>query len=249
MINQVFIKMFNSRIGLKWVCAAFLSFILMLSVVKVSAAQDTGKNNPTELEKKREMIKKAKDDFNNTIWEIEIRKTGVGKKQKKAKIEKDILRFQNYKFVSDKLALSDFTPTNYTVRLKRKDNDIVIWETMQTSEKEGIAFWRGEIKNDVMRGVLSWHINKKTIEDYAFTSVKKEVIAGAELPKKAVVKEPETKVVPEAVKEPETKVVPEAVKEPETKVVPETVKEPESKAIPEEVKEPVKEKTVEPKTE
>ena len=50
---------------------------------------------------------------------------------------------------------------------------------MQTSEKKGLTFWKGELENDKMRGVLSRHIDEKTIKDYTFYSTAKEMITEA----------------------------------------------------------------------
>ena len=152
--------------------AGIIIFVLCLAVV--ARAQESDKDRIARAEERRKMIQEAKDELDGTIWQIELRQTAPKKKE-----EKDTLRFENYKIASDKLISEGFTPSNYTVRLKGKDNEIVIWETMQTSEKEGIAFWRGEMQQSgVMRGVLSWHLGEKDKEDYTFVSVQKEVMPG-----------------------------------------------------------------------
>jgi hypothetical protein len=147
-------------------------------------AERLAKEKELAQEKMRKLIQEAKNKLNNTAWQIELKQAVstaapdiAGKKQKKASvatIEKDIISFRDNKIDSSSLMAEGFSPTNYTVRLKGKDNDITIWETMQTSQDKGVAFWRGEIEKDVMRGVLSWQVSEEDKRDYTFTSVKKE---------------------------------------------------------------------------
>ena len=53
-------------------------------------------------EKKREMIKAAKEQLNNTTWEITLTESGAGEKRKTME---DTLRFVNGKIESEKLVL------------------------------------------------------------------------------------------------------------------------------------------------
>lgn len=129
----------------------------------------------TEAEEKAKTLVEAKKELNNTSWEIELKPMATGKRKPK-KSEKDTLRFVNNQIISDKLEAEGFSFSNYTVRIKGKDNDVIIWETMQASEKKGVAFWRGEVRNNRMRGVLSWHISEKKKESYNFVSMAKEII-------------------------------------------------------------------------
>ena len=151
--------------------------ILALVIDAAVWAENSGKGRIVSAEEKREMLNVAKNELNNTVWQIELKQTAIGKKKKSEKGEADVLRFKNNKIISDKLASSGFSSSNYTVRLKRKDKDIVIWETMQASEEKGVAFWRGEIRNGIMRGVLSWHVDEKNKKNYLFVSTEKEDVS------------------------------------------------------------------------
>lgn len=134
------------------------------------------KKGPISAEEKRALTKLAKEELNNSVWDIELRPM-ANNASKKLKKTPDTLRFQDKKIGSDKLIKEGFSTSNYTVRIKGKDNDIVIWETMQTSEESGVAFWRGEVRDgDTMRGVLSWHVTDKKKRDYTFVNKEKEVI-------------------------------------------------------------------------
>jgi hypothetical protein len=67
-----------------------------------------------------------------------------------------------------------FQATNYSLSIQ--GDGTFVWETMQTSEKSGIAFWRGEISADMqsMRGILSHQISDKNKEEYSFVSTAKK---------------------------------------------------------------------------
>ncbi len=133
------------------------------------------KKGLTEAEEKAKALAEAKSELNNTNWKIELKPMVTGRRKPKGS-EEDTLRFVNNQVISDKLEAEGFSSSNYTVRIKRKDNDIIIWETMQASEKKGVAFWRGEIRNDKMRGVLSWHVSENKKKSYNFASKAKEII-------------------------------------------------------------------------
>ena len=180
-------------------CFLVWSGIVILTLIVGTAvwAEDSGKGKIISAEKKREMLNVAKNELNNTIWQIELKQTAIDKKKKSKEVEADVLRFKNNKIISDKLASSGFSSSNYTIRLKGKDKDIVIWETMQASEEKGVAFWRGEIRNGVMRGVLSWHVDEKNKENYLFVSAGKEDISEEEATEAVVqeIKKPEKPAV------------------------------------------------------
>ena len=153
-------------------------FGLNMAVSGLYAAEkedEAAKAKKAAQEKKREMIQEAKDSFNNTDWAIKLIPTGEDRESRKE--EEDILHFSGYKFRSEKLINETFKPTNYTVRLKGKDGSRVIWETMQTSESKGVAFWRGEFQKDgSVQGVLSWHVSDDDRRDYAFSGEKTVIV-------------------------------------------------------------------------
>lgn len=136
-----------------------------------------------EAAKKQEMVRKAKEKLNDTIWKITLTESG---ERANKEVINDTLRFTGMGRVeSEKLVSKGFGPSNYTLRIKREDK--AIWETMQAGEKGALAFWRGEIPRDqktgnlgeTMNGVLSWHISEKEKRDFTFTSTKKETITEA----------------------------------------------------------------------
>lgn len=123
---------------------------------------------------KKKKVKEAEAKLDKTMWEIdvtEVTENGQGK------TFKDTLRFRGGRVTSDALAPDGFSASNFSLRIK--GDKTLIWETMQSSEKNGIAFWRGDMTVDAagpMRGAISRHIDDKTVKDYAFVSVKKDVL-------------------------------------------------------------------------
>lgn len=146
------------------------------SSVTLAARKDKSKQSKTtksaqeaEAVKKREKIKEAQTKLNNTLWQVRLTQITANKKKE---LLKDVLRFQENKVSSKKFSAEGFLPTNYTLTLKGEN--IIVWETMQESAKNGMVFWKGEIEADNMRGVLSWQKNNKVFKEYDFVSTRKE---------------------------------------------------------------------------
>lgn len=138
-------------------------------------AKDAPSAKQAQAEVKVMSVEEAQGILENSIWEIElVERTTAAKKIS----VKDNLKFSSQRVTSDFLEKKGFGPTNYSVRVK---SNKVIWETMQTSEKSGIAFLRGDLMPDgkSMRGVLSWHVNEKNKKDYMFISKSKESLVAS----------------------------------------------------------------------
>ncbi|MCX5708001.1 MAG: hypothetical protein NTY14_03350, partial [Candidatus Omnitrophica bacterium] len=107
----------------------------------------------------------------NTEWPIDLTlMTAKGKK------EIDAISFTNNQVAIAGFVKKGFPTTNFTLTVQ--EDGSVIWETMQTSEKSGIAFWRGELdsKMQVMRGVVSHQIDANKKLDYSFVSTARKNI-------------------------------------------------------------------------
>ncbi|HOU36110.1 MAG TPA: hypothetical protein PLJ26_02050 [Candidatus Omnitrophota bacterium] len=129
------------------------------------ATQKLDKALEKELKDKRALVAQKMTLINNTEWQIELSPlSGKGKK------ETDIVTFKNNQVSLTNFGKKGFPSTNITLTVQPDGS--LIWETMQTSEKNGICFWRGEIDKDitVMRGVLSHKIDERTKQDYSITS-------------------------------------------------------------------------------
>lgn len=167
-------------------------------------AEEAKKVRAAAIAKKRKMIKAAKGKLNDTVWNIEVKRLGGGKDKKKAESFNDTVRFVDNQIGSETLADDGFSFTNFSVRIKEKrgptGKDLIIWETMQTSEENGLAFWRGEYEQDdtVMRGALSRHYDKENIKNYTFSGTKAEAV---EEPDPAAEEVVEAEVAPAAKEE------------------------------------------------
>lgn len=179
---------------------------MLASGVCNAKEQDEKKVKEQDDKKMKELVQKAKEKLNNTTWQIELNQMeSEANAKNKKKPETDTLYFENNTIKSDKLTTSGFPSTNFTVRVKGDNNDIIVWETMQTSEKQGIAFWRGELlESGVMRGVLSWHVNEKDKRDYTFINAPKEITPAPEIEKEkpaAITEEIATEEAPAVVQD------------------------------------------------
>ena len=104
-----------------------------------------------------------KSYWEGTAWAIEWMPMS-GPKGKGA--IKDTLHFEKGKVTSAHLSGKGFPSTNFSARIG--DDGTPIWETMQTSENQDVANWRGELHGETLRGIVSQKPVKGASEDYAF---------------------------------------------------------------------------------
>ena len=157
-----------------------VSVVAVLSMAGFSYAADEGQEALPEKVVTKSVVTTVdalaakKADLNNTEWAIELKPMSSAKN---AKSEKDTLNFVDGKISSVNLGKSGHSPTNFTLRML-EDNETLTWETMQTSEKDGVAFWRGDIGPDgIMRGVLSKRDKKDKTSDFNFVSTGSKKVA------------------------------------------------------------------------
>ena len=126
------------------------------------------------------LVGQKKQQLNNTEWQVDlIPLSGKGKK------ETDTLVFRDNKVALAGYQKKGFPVTNYSINFQN-DGTLTIWETMQTSEKSGVVFLRGELdeKMTIMRGVLSHKLDDATTEDFSFVSTSKKAASAAPAPVK-----------------------------------------------------------------
>ncbi len=164
------------KTGLRKILSVFLVTICLLSLYSSAEAKAKKKKKETavpkiEAVKKEERLKQAAEKLNNTQWVIRLIKIPA---EIRRSFTEDVLRFAENKIESKLLAKEGFTPTSYSLSLKGEN--MVIWETMQTDAKGNLAFWKGEMEGERMRGVLSRQPKDKPATDYTFVSISKETI-------------------------------------------------------------------------
>jgi hypothetical protein len=148
-------------------------FAAPAKVEQAPAAVVTKKQN----NKMQEMVSKKKMELEGTVWAIDIKPMSG-----KGKAEKDTLNFADDKISSKNMEGRGFTATNYSMRIL-EDDETYTWETMQVSEKDGTAFWRGDIGSDgIMRGVMTIRDKKNRTSDYNFYSLNETKAAPVSAP-------------------------------------------------------------------
>ncbi|MDD5477087.1 MAG: hypothetical protein PHG87_02605 [Candidatus Omnitrophica bacterium] len=114
---------------------------------------------------RKEAEVKAKTTLAAKEWTVYL--TAMG--QKKAGQETDVLNFAEGKLSSKNLSSKGYPTSNCTITVQ--PNGTIIWETMQTTEKGEMAFWRGELEGGAMRGVLSLQSPKGQARGFSFTNI------------------------------------------------------------------------------
>ncbi len=82
-------------------------------------------------------------------WNVDFRSTDPASK---VKPWSDTLILADGKLNSKYLAEKGYPVSNIKVTV---EDGLIIWETMQGTQKGDIAFWRGELRGDSMSGLLS----------------------------------------------------------------------------------------------
>ncbi|OGX39746.1 MAG: hypothetical protein A3D87_01755 [Omnitrophica WOR_2 bacterium RIFCSPHIGHO2_02_FULL_50_17] len=114
----------------------------------------------------RKRIEAKKQELNGGEWQVTI-KSSSGKQ---ALDGPDVLTFQDNLFRSKASSKLGFTPTNYTLTVSESEEGPTVWETMQTSSKGEVMFWRGEWSEQSMTGSINRQMEEGKVEEYSFTS-------------------------------------------------------------------------------
>lgn len=94
-------------------------------------------------------------------WTIEVTPLGAGSKP-----ATDTLTFEQRKVTSKRLNAEGYPSSNISLNIG--DDGVPVWETMQTKEGGGVAFWRGELHGTTMRGIISKHPIEGPSVDFSF---------------------------------------------------------------------------------
>lgn len=94
-------------------------------------------------------------------WTIEV--TPLGGAGKPAS---DTLTFEQRKMISKRFTAEGYPSSNISLNIG--DDGVPVWETMQTKEGGGVAFWRGELHGAAMRGIISKHPVEGPSMDFSF---------------------------------------------------------------------------------
>lgn len=157
----------------KWFLSGLLIVLGTLGNFQTAYAQSKGSESAVPdkaAEKKRvemrKRIEEKKKELNGGEWEVMI-KSMLGKGGLDGS---DALTFQDNIFRSKSSSKLGFTSTNYTLTVSESGEGPTVWETMQTSGKGNVMFWRGEWQGDKMSGVISRQLEDGKSEEYSFSS-------------------------------------------------------------------------------
>jgi REP element-mobilizing transposase RayT len=115
-------------------------------------------------QEQRPAQKQILTELDGTEWTIQI-KSGTQKPY--ARFDK--IRFTDGRFSSRYFSSRGFAPSNYTLTIR--DGGVFIWETMQTSEGQGVVFWRAETTAEgIMKGKITIQPRDDSPEDFYFES-------------------------------------------------------------------------------
>ena len=138
-------------------------------------------------EKLREQVR-AK--LNGTNWTLELKPETGGK------TVQDTVTFEGRTVKSSWLTKSGYNVSNYSLQVS--EDGSAVWETMQSKEGEGLAFWRGELAGEKMSGVLSKQPKEGTPMSYNFSATKVASAAPATPAAPAVKAAPPAATTPKA---------------------------------------------------
>lgn len=147
---------------LQWTTLMPLVVFLSLTLVPAFAQTDAEKKQAEILKK----IEEKKKEINGGEWQVTL-KSMSGKGDMDGA---DVLTFQDNLFRSRASSKLGFTPTNYTLTVSESEEGPTVWETMQTSGKGEVMFWRGEWLGKNMTGVITRQMEEGKTEEYSFSS-------------------------------------------------------------------------------
>ncbi len=138
---------------------------------------------------RNQAMEKAKETLAGQEWTVYLTAAdGRGRGY-----ETDVFTFKDGKINSQSLAKRGYAESNFS--LTAQDDGLVIWETMKVNEEDGIVFLRGELRETMMKGVVSMQPKKGEKRSQYFSTVKPEMPAAPvqEKEKKADEKTKKTK--------------------------------------------------------
>jgi len=191
-----------------------LSGILSLSFIFAATSQAQEEKTKSAKQQKIDEQKRAREEAEQAAKRAEVEKKirqelrqleewviyviPSGPNPVKIPIKKDILTFSDISVTSQDLLEKEFRNSNYS--LAANDDGTGVWETMQRNANGDIAFWKGQVKNLNMSGVLGLQPKKGPLQEFSFTTEKP---AGyIEPPSKKVEKEKNVETVKEEKKAP-----------------------------------------------
>lgn len=158
---------------LGWAAVLLLSPITFAAKPAAQAAVDPEAEHAAQ-------IAKARKALAGTTWTVYTTLQQEGTKKPEEGTE--VFTFSERRVTTQNLASQGYAPdgSNYSVRYEAEG--VLVWETMQNYKGEGgggEALLRGDLKDNVMVGVIDIHPAKGPRKVYRFTSQKEKPVAAA----------------------------------------------------------------------
>ena len=94
------------------------------------------------------ILDEKKAELNNTTWTVGVKPMGT-----KGVAETDVITLSDGTFSSRNMANAGYAPTAFTMRVK--PDETAMCETMQRNDAGEVCFWRIDIKDNEVRGVMT----------------------------------------------------------------------------------------------
>lgn len=98
----------------------------------------------------------------------------------KVAMDTDVVMFYDGKFSSRNFSTRGYAPTNFTITVGADGS--ISWEVTQTADNGDIASWKGQLRDDAMRGIVSLNTLKGQIQDFYFSNTAPEKKPEPKLP-------------------------------------------------------------------
>jgi len=169
----------------------FISRFLFLTVLFASFCGTSLYAKPLTTDEKAKRKKEVVAMLSGTTWDVELFPMDDPKK----KPIKDVVSYEHGRLKSKAFATEGYSESNLTVTIE--DDGKAIWETMQSHTTKGPIFWRGELAEKTVTGVLSRQNKDGSTEAYSLRGVQSGTFVVAP-EKAAVIIEAPKEVVPPA---------------------------------------------------
>jgi len=122
-----------------------------------------------EARKKRQgELKIAKEKLGKQEWVIYL--TSLADRKS---LGSDILKFSDGKVTAKELLTKGYFESNCTIN--KQEDGTIVWETMQVSGNGDRIFWRGELKDKLLQGIMSMQTKDGKSNDVSFSTVPPKV--------------------------------------------------------------------------
>jgi hypothetical protein len=145
----------------------------MLAAV-VFAATVTAQTEDAKAAIRRAIELKSRQALKSQEWVIYVTPAEMvtGKKKAAPTVETDVLTFTDATLKSQNLCAQGYGESNFALSIG--DDGTAVFETMQVNQNEDLAFLRGELQNNVIKGSMGMHPKKGAKRSFNFSTVKPE---------------------------------------------------------------------------